>query len=222
MVHPDFRHRGIGTALVSWSITEARTLFAPERGDGAKTVYLNSEFMSDEAVRLYERYGFAPNSVAHVMRRDLQLVLPETNFPGGITIAEWKDELAPDFFEAYQTAFRDRPGFPGWSAEFWISRAEDDPDFSPERSLVAYARGQPVGFITCFKDYVGQMGVRPEWRNRGLGSALLVEILHRVARAGENAVWLEVNANNPTATRVYRRLGFDIVGRRGSYVLTLQ
>lgn len=221
MVHPDHRARGIGTALVAWSIAEARTLFESGRTTGSKTLYLYSDYLTAATSQLCTTNGFVLDNAYDVMRRDLQRLVPEPSFPKGITLAEWSEKAATDFFDAYHAAFRERPGYPGWSAEFWIARALEDQDFSPERSLVAYADGQPVGFITCFNDWIGQVGVRPEWRKQGLGSALVVEILHRVANAGGNAVWLDVNTNNPEATRVYSQLDFDFVGRRGSYALIL-
>jgi mycothiol synthase len=221
LVQPDHRRRGLGNALLSWCITEARTLFASRDTAGEKKLYLRSEFVTASALRLYEGHGFILDHAADVMRRDLNIPLPESNLPKGISLDTWSDKAAADFFAAYHAAFRERPGYPEWSAEFWISRAKDDADFSPERSFVAYDGGTPVGFITCFNDYVGQVGVHPAWRKRGLGSALLVETLQRVARAGGNAVWLDVNVNNPDAARVYAQLGFDCVGRRGTYALTL-
>jgi ribosomal protein S18 acetylase RimI-like enzyme len=53
-----------------------------------------------------------------------------------------------------------------------------------------------------------------------LASALLVEAMRRAAQSGENQMWLEVYINNPTAIRVYTRLGFANAGHRATFVQT--
>ena len=100
----------------------------------------------------------------------------------------------------------------------WLRPDEDD--FRPEMSLLAYCDDLPVGLIVCAERWIAQFGVRPEWRERGIGSALIVEALRRFQAAGDDHVLLSVNVNNPRAARVYARLGFECVGRRGCYVRT--
>ena len=55
------------------------------------------------------------------------------------------------------------------------------------------------------------MGITPEYRNRGLGTALLYQSLEGFRRAGVARVYLEVTAENTGAMRLYRRLGFVTV-----------
>ncbi|MBU0496022.1 MAG: GNAT family N-acetyltransferase [Chloroflexi bacterium] len=132
--------------------------------------------------------------------------------------------MADQFFAVYQAAFRERqrPGYPGWSQEEWIAwLGTDDDDFRPELSLLASHDDLPVGFITCADRWIIQMGVRPEWRERGIGSALLTKVLGCFRAAGGDQVLLDVNVNNPRAARVYTRLGFERVGRRARYVRAL-
>lgn len=56
----------------------------------------------------------------------------------------------------------------------------------------------------------------PEHRGTGLGSRLLGELLARADRQGL-AVGLHVEADNP-ALRLYRRLGFEVIGDSGIYL----
>lgn len=63
------------------------------------------------------------------------------------------------------------------------------------------------------------IGVRPEYRGRGLGSKLIAEFLQKSARMGAANVFLEVRANNP-AEKVYRSAGFEPIGRRKDYYRT--
>jgi mycothiol synthase len=142
--------------------------------------------------------------------------------PSGITFATWVPALAGQFYAVYQAAFRERPGYLDRSQEEWLAwTATDDDDFLPELSLLACHDGIPVGFITCAEACVIQLGVRPEWRDRGIGSALLNEALRRFRAQGVDHMLLSVNVNNPSAARVYTRLGFERVGRRAKYVQVL-
>lgn len=220
-VHPAHRRCGLGTFLLGWSVAQARRLLAPDPTDRPHVLALTTESLTEEAARLYARHGFTQQFAEDVMRRDLRAPLPDVPLPSGITLAAWTPALAGQFFEAYQAAFRDRPGSPGWSAEEWITWVTDDDEFRPDLSLLAYDDGGPVGFIVCGEMWIVQMGVRPEWRGRGLASALLVEVLRRFRAEGCDRVLLDVNVNNPGAARVYARLGFEVVGRRARFVLAL-
>lgn len=101
----------------------------------------------------------------------------------------------------------------------WL--ATDDDDFRPELSLLAYHDDLPVGFIIGADRWIVQMGVRPEWRERGIGAALVMEVLGRFWAAGGDHVLLDVNVNNPRAARMYTQLGFERVGRRARYLRVL-
>jgi ribosomal protein S18 acetylase RimI-like enzyme len=156
-----------------------------------------------------------------VMRGDLHLPLPDRPLPPDVTVTSWQPNLADQFFQAYQASFRDRPGFPGWIASEWIGRRIDGENAKPEWSLLACAGGVPVGFLTAGTEHPGgfvvQIGVIPEQRRRGLGSALMVETMRRMRAAGETATQLTVNVNNPGAIQTYVRLDFATVGRRARY-----
>jgi ribosomal protein S18 acetylase RimI-like enzyme len=52
------------------------------------------------------------------------------------------------------------------------------------------------------------MGVRREWRGRGLGRDLLRDCLSRARSAGIEKVELEVYADNEAAVRLYESFGF--------------
>jgi mycothiol synthase len=217
-VHPDERGRGVGTFLLSWSIAQAHALLAGAPNDRPRVLRLTTEALTPAAERLYQQFGFTQQFAEDVMRRDLRPELPDAPFPPGVMLAEWTPALADQFFDAYQHAFRERPGYPGWSPAQWIEWATGDTGFQPHMSLLARDGEQPVGFIVCDDAWIVQVGTHPAWRGRGLGAALVAEALRRFKAAGAEHVTLDVNANNPGAARVYTWLGFKIVGRRARYV----
>jgi GNAT superfamily N-acetyltransferase len=56
------------------------------------------------------------------------------------------------------------------------------------------------------------IGVERDWRGRGIGTLLLRALLREAARAGHRAISLSVSAENAAALRLYRKLGFVVVG----------
>ncbi len=57
------------------------------------------------------------------------------------------------------------------------------------------------------------LGLRPEWRGRGLGAQLVAACLSKAARQGITRVELTVRVDNERAIRLYERLGFAPEGR---------
>jgi len=227
-VHPACRRRGLGTFLLNWSIAEASKLLAACPPDRPHVMQLTTESLTEAAVGLYERHGFTRQSPEDVLRRDLGTSLPNVPLPPGLRFEMWVPALADQFFAVYHAAFRERPGYPNWGQEEWLAwTGVGEDEFRPELSLLASCGDLPVGFITCGDGWqrgevaIIQLGVRPEWRGQGIGSALLVETLRRFQAAGGDHVLLDVNVDNPRAARVYARLGFERDGRRAKYVLSL-
>jgi ribosomal-protein-alanine N-acetyltransferase len=54
-------------------------------------------------------------------------------------------------------------------------------------------------------------------RRHGGGRALLEATIDRVGNAGARSLFLEVAADNPAATALYRQKDFAVVGRRAGY-----
>ncbi len=78
------------------------------------------------------------------------------------------------------------------------------------------APAEPCGTIQGIRDQAGlgaiqNLGIAPEHRNCGLGTALLCQAMQGFQRAGLRRVYLEVTAENVGAIRLYRRFGFVTV-----------
>jgi len=78
----------------------------------------------------------------------------------------------------------------------------------PDSNITEYC-----GTIQGIKDRSGQgavqnLGVTPEHRGHGLGTAMLLMSLEGFRRAGLRRAFLEVTAQNEGAIKLYRRLGF--------------
>jgi mycothiol synthase len=222
-VRSEMRNKGIGTYLMRWSQVQAQNLLAGVVA-APGVMQVATESLTDPAHHLYLAHGFQSVFDELVMERDLHLPLPYCPLPADVTITHWRPDLADQFFQAYHASFRERPGFPGYSADEWITRVTED-DHKPEWSLLARVDEVPVGFVIGNIDlttdppggYIWQIGVIPAHRRRGLGSALLVETMRRMQVAGAVAGLLTVHVNNPGAILAYTQLGFTTIGRRARY-----
>jgi len=211
MVDPDWRGRGLGGEVLRWLI-----------GQPAGTVETQS--WTAEADALLRGHGLRPVFAEDVLRIELATRPPVPGLPPDIALTAWAPDRAERFFRVYEATFRDRPSFPGWPAPKWIAWISEDEDFAPEWTVLATRNGVDVGFVACAhgsaelpEGWIVQLGVVPATRGGGLGAALATWALDQMATAGLSGALLDVNANNPTAARLYRRLGFTAIGRRARY-----
>ncbi len=61
------------------------------------------------------------------------------------------------------------------------------------------------------------VAVSPSWRRRGIGAALIDNVLDQVRARGGATMFLEVRDANDAAGALYRARGFEAVGRRKGY-----
>ena len=78
-------------------------------------------------------------------------------------------------------------------------------------------RGYLVLSAVLDEGSVDNVAVAPEARRRGLGDLLLRDAEARCRAGGLRTLGLEVRAGNDPALRLYRRHGFQEVGRRTNY-----
>jgi [ribosomal protein S18]-alanine N-acetyltransferase len=65
--------------------------------------------------------------------------------------------------------------------------------------------------------HINNVAMRPAFRGRGFGTALLHHVLAEGRRLGAQRATLEVRASNAGARRLYERLGFRVAGTRRNY-----
>ena len=65
--------------------------------------------------------------------------------------------------------------------------------------------------------HINNLAVRPEMRQRGLGSRLLDAVLKEAGNLGAASLMLEVRESNTAARRLYERAGFNVHSVRKSY-----
>jgi [ribosomal protein S18]-alanine N-acetyltransferase len=78
-------------------------------------------------------------------------------------------------------------------------------------------RGFALARLAADEAEILTIAVEAGWRGRGVGRALMAEMLRRAANAGARVMFLEVDEDNASALALYRRLGFVKVGERPGY-----
>ena len=208
-VDPELRRQGIGGRLLD---------FALEGVSAAEAVRVETESLCSGAGALYRSRGLTCVFAEDIMTCSIADGLPEAATTADVAFTEWSESVAARFFAAYETAFRDRPGFPGWSADQWVRWIVDDDDFRADWTLLASAAGVDVGFVVGGEGgWISQVGVVPAARRHAVASTLIIEALRRMRAEGQTRAVLNVNVNNPGAIAAYQRLGFRRSGRRARY-----
>ena len=113
------------------------------------------------------------------------------------------------------------------TAAHWAER-DYEALFAPEApqrlALVAVEGADAVdvcGFLVarCSSDEweIENVVVRPNKRRRGIGSAIVAELVQRARAARARSVLLEVRESNLAGRRLYEKLGFSQTGMRSGY-----
>ena len=95
------------------------------------------------------------------------------------------------------------------------------PDLRHEFLVAVDAEGRLLGYIGMMtvldEGYISNVAVSPDHRRRGVGRALLKEMLRRAEGRELSFVTLEVRAQNEGAIALYAGEGFRPVGLRKNY-----
>ncbi len=208
-------------ALLEWALQVQRSRL-PEAPPHIQVVARMGFPAVDTRTRqVAERLGFKLARYFLHMRIDMDVEPQPARFPTGIsciTLAETPDPdaVAVAFDEAFRDhfAYTERPR-KQLLAE-WQYITSSDPYADPSLCFIAVDGEEIAGFCVnrsrTTEDpemgYVAVLGVRPAWRKRGLGLALLMQTFSELYRRGRRSVGLHVDADSLTgATRLYEKAG---------------
>jgi mycothiol synthase len=218
-VHPRFKGRGIGTALVR--AAEKRAYEEMSLAERDVRISLRSPINNrDQAAHeLHKEEGYLPLRYYWRMEIDLNVPPAPANFPEGIELRPFvKDEHARAVLDAQNESFRDHWGNHAETYEQWAPRKFGRKEFDPTLWMIAWDErsAQIAGFSqNRYRGgigWIGTLGVRRPWRKRGLGEALLLHSFAEFYKRGTTTIGLGVDAQNPTgATRLYQKAGMHAV-----------
>lgn len=172
------------------------------------------------AAGAYEAAGWRIIRHAFRMRIALDGEPLEPRFPEGIEVRPMRTGEEERVHAAHMDAFADHWEFHEQSYEQWRRWHRDREIFDPTLWFLALAEDELVGLALCGPHLSGEpgfgwvdvLGVRPPWRRRGLGEALLRHAFRELQLRGFDRVGLGVDAENPTgAVALYERAGMRTV-----------
>jgi GNAT superfamily N-acetyltransferase len=212
-VHPEYRRRGIGTALARWMEGAAR-----EHG---YTAIGGPVPQGSDGDRLLEKLGYGVRWTSWVLQVPAGATIPHRDVPDGYEIRA----ATPDDHEAVwnvvedavlEWSVRDREPFEDFIAtvvrrpghEPWMLRVVTDPsgEVVGTASLVMAEDGAS-GELTAA--YVERLAVRKDQRGRGLAQALLVDAFEQGRQHGAPRSGLSTDSRTG-ALSLYEKVGMVV------------
>jgi mycothiol synthase len=206
VVHPGFRRRGLGTALVH--------ALAETAGPRELRVWAHGDLPA--AVALARSTGFERFRALWQMRRSLREGLPQPTLPTGMTLRTFRvGEDEDPWLRLNARAFAKHPEQGRWTTRD-LELREHEPWFDPDGFFIAERDGVMAGFhwTKVHQESDGGLGevyvvgVDPDAQGSGLGRTLTVTGLNYLRRRGLAEVMLYADEDNTTAIQMYRNLGF--------------
>jgi mycothiol synthase len=211
-------HDGVGPRLLEAMEGAAGLRGAPPRH---LRVWLHS---ADRAGRdLLIARGYDTVRSGYRMEIGLAADLAPPQWPDGLTVQPLGQGEERRAFEAYLDSFEDSPDFFATPYDQWAFWLLDEDD--PALAFLAEDGGDVAGLWIGRERRGGDLdlgwihviGVRPPWRRRGLGRALLLHALGQLRTRGKPRAGLGVDAANDRALRLYETEGMRIVRRTDVY-----
>lgn len=224
-VHPDWRGRGVGRAVLAWAQGRGRQMLAASGKELPARISATVDGHLEADRGLLEAAGFRPIRWYTLMRRDVRTPLPELSVADGVEIVPWTPELDEEVRVVNDEVFADHWGSEPSTPQTW---AAERSHHVPEWSFVALDRTQPgspvVGYLLSDRfphhwDAAGYtaghtdfLGVRRSLRGKGLATALLVHAMAAYRGSGMEYATLLVDTANPSGAHLmYAGLGYEVV-----------
>jgi len=209
------------TQIVQWADARARRLLGTEYD--RPIWFINAFANQTRRIDDLEALGFASqadvgeNSWAKVlMRLDADATTPERSVPDGFLIRPLHGVTE---VEAYVALHRAVFNSTSMTAQ-WRVRTLKQPSYHADLDLVVVGQdGRLAGFCVCWLDRlpsgetVGQiepLGIHEDFRELGLGRAILSEGLRRLQRHGATSVLIETDNYRDEAYKLYESVGFRV------------
>jgi mycothiol synthase len=221
-VHPDWRRRGIGGAMLARNEALARQIAAGHADVEPKWLSSESVDTSTGNVALLRREGYQPARFFYDMVAPTLEPISAPAMPDGIEVRPVSRDQYRAIWESQSEAFRDHWGETEWSEAEWRKWEADPHNADPRFWRVGWDGDEIAGVIVTTvpaeenerhgrrRVYVAGVSVRRPWRRRGLARALLALSLVAAREAGFTSASLGVDTDSPTgATALYESLGFE-------------
>jgi GNAT superfamily N-acetyltransferase len=232
LVHPEWRHRGVGRVLLEWAEHRAahgaatRTMGPP---DATHILTGWGDLEIPDIAPFAAAAGYHVETYGVMMTRPLADPIPDAALPDGLEVRPVRPEDHRRIWDADCEAFQDHRD-PATRTEADFERWFTTPDLDTGLWQVAWAGDEVAGSVMPFiypdeneqlgikRGWLEHISVRRPWRKRGLASALMVRSMRWLRDLGLAEAALGADAENLSgAVRLYERLGFRRVRTAANY-----
>ena len=220
-VLPEWRGKGIGTAMLHWTEERIRRLAAVEHPNGKCEFAANASSTEKEATALLLHEGYRAGYTMLELGLDASTPVPTHTLPAGIEVRPVLPDhyplIAASVREAYQHEyeggrFNEEFDFDLAAYGAQLSEPRHDPTFWQVAWNGNQIAGQVLSVIENGRAEVFEVSVRPAWRRRGLGRALVSHAVHILCARGMNVIRLHTNSDFRTRARdLYHSVGFRVL-----------
>jgi mycothiol synthase len=234
-VHPEWRGRGLGDAVLRWLIHRASDLHKGTRPAAVGEVNAYAINTNTSAHDLLTTRGFERcRHYFHMHRMLGGESVPDVALPDGLRFICFDPSYDEDLRVVHNEVFLDNWGSSPHDAESWNTSITGSRTFRGGLSFLVLAGDQIVAYALGYESvantertgirevYVGQVGTRRQYRGCGLARGALAQVMAEAERKGFERVSLGVDAENPSgALELYEKLGFRTVTQTAMYRLKL-
>lgn len=168
---------------------------------------------SVEEMHPYVAEGMRPRTIVTTYQLDRLVGAAVRSGPRGLTVRAAAPAELPALLDVDARCFD----------LFWRYDARHFARFlASSRLAVAEQDGEVVGYTLCTvsgsEGLLGRLGVVPDRRREGIGSALLSDVVRYVVDQGGRHLMLSTQTDNAASQRLYRQAGFRDTGRRYAFL----
>lgn len=225
---PDWRCKGIGTAMLKWVEQRLREIASEHPPEIAKSFQAVASQSQTGKLKLLERSNYQPIRYFDEMVRSNLDNIPDFVLPDGLSVRAVLPEHYRSIWQTVEVTLQDAWGcaeFTEASYQAWLSHKYH---FQPDLWQIAWddATDRIIGHVLTFIDraendkyqrqrgYTEVIGVCRSWRKRGVARALIARSLQVQKAEGMTESALGVDSENPSgANRLYEECGFKAVKR---------
>lgn len=207
-VHPAWRGRGVGAALLAWTERQAREAGVTR----LQQIVTNADA---NANHLLEGAGYRIHHTSWILRMEMGETPPTVAIPAGITVRPYRPEDAAATYRLIEAAFNEWPDRQPTVFADWSAHVIDHAAFSPGLSRLAFDGEELVG-AALTDDYPGQdegwvqqVATKASHRRRGIARALLQSVFVAFHATGRRLVGLSTGSHMG-ALEPYERIGMQI------------
>lgn len=234
-VHPAWRDRRIGSAMVEWQLTAARALLSQTQGTEHSRISRLCEGSAPEESDLLVRTGFTERTWYAQMRRDLSHDLPMPALAQHLRIEPWRGE--------WSEMIRQTSDAPEAATEDGRHLTDDDwtqmhANMVPEWSAVivdrSTDRSRVAGYIVAARwddewealgwseGYINALGIFSPWRKQWVGQGLLTYAMKKMRDSGMEFAGIDIGSDDLEGlTELCETLGFEPTHRTILYAIDI-